>query len=198
MKSYKRKLLKLDLGCGNNPKNGYIGIDNFYKSKNVIKKDVLLYLKRLPDNSVSEIYSRHFFEHLNYEYIKKMLLQIDRVLTNGGSINITVPHYSNPFFYSDPTHKTFWGVHSFSYICEETCLKRNVPKYISIKGWSLRNIKIKFVPMKNIKLLGVRLPSLCLILNIIINLNISLIEYYERYFASFFSIYEIEFLVRKK
>jgi len=198
MKSYKHKLLRLDLGCGSNPKNGYIGIDNFYKSKNVIKKDVLSYLKKLPDDSVSEIFSRHFLEHLDYEYIKEMFFQINRVLTNGGLINIIVPHYSNPFFYSDPTHKTFWGIHSFSYICEETCLKRNVPKYVSIKGWSLIGIKVKFVPMKNIKLLGVRLPSLCLILNIIINLNTSLIEYYERYIASFFSIYEIEFLVRKK
>jgi len=67
-----------------------------------------------------------------------------------------------------------------------------------MKGWSLIDVKVKFVPMKNIKLLGVRMPSLCLILNFIINLNTVLIEYYERYLASFFSIYEIEFLVRKK
>jgi hypothetical protein len=198
MKLFNHKLLKLDLGCGSSPKHGYIGIDNFYKSKNVIKKDVLLYLKKLPDNSVSEIYSRHFFEHLDYKYIKSLLHQINRVLISGGSILITVPHYSNPFFFSDPTHKTFWGIHSFSYICEETCLRRNVPKYISMKGWSLIDVKVKFVPMKNIKLLGVRMPSLCLILNFIINLNTVLIEYYERYLASFFSIYEIEFLVLKK
>ena len=198
MKLFNRKLLKLDLGCGSSPKQGYIGIDNFYRSKNVIKKDVLLYLKKLPNNCVKEIYSRHFFEHLDYKYIKALLHQINRVLINGGLISVTVPHYSNPFFFSDPTHKTFWGVHSFSYICEETCLKRNVPKYISIKGWSLIGVKIKFVPMKNIKLFGVRIPSLCLILNLIINLNTLLIEYYERYFASLFSIYEIEFLIIKK
>jgi predicted SAM-dependent methyltransferase len=58
-----KKLLKLDLGCGANPINGYLGIDIGYKKPNIIQSDVFSYLRKTKRNSVSHIYSRHYLEH---------------------------------------------------------------------------------------------------------------------------------------
>jgi len=196
--SKKKSLLKLDLGSGSRPFRDYIGIDNGVINGSVIKKDVLGFLKKLPAKSVSHIYSRHFLEHTHSDQMIKILREIDRVLIKNGEMLFILPHYSNPFFYSDPTHRTFFGIHTFSYLCETSCLKRHVPGYIAIKGWHLIDLKINFVPMLRIRFFGFRLPFLSDALNIILNANFKLLELYERYFASIFSIYEIRFFVVKK
>ena len=57
--------IKLDLGCGNNKKKGYIGID----LQNFPDVDYILDVttERLPfeDNAVSEVYIAHLFEHFD-------------------------------------------------------------------------------------------------------------------------------------
>jgi hypothetical protein len=190
-------LLKLDLGSGNKPKEGYLGVDIGCKSKNIIKSDVLTYLKKLPKNSVSHIYSRHYLEHVNHENILKLFNEIDRVLIKNGQIIFIVPHFSNPYFYSDPTHKIQFGVHSFSYICQKSCLKRGVPKYIAIQNWELKSVSLNFISMINIKIFGVKIPTLGHILKLLINRSFYLIEVFERYFCYLFSIYEIRFDIVK-
>jgi hypothetical protein len=193
----KRSLLKIDLGSGPRPRSGYLGVDSSVDSNFVIKKDALTFLKSLPKNSTSHIYSRHFLEHTDSVQMIKILKEIDRILIKKGEILFILPHYSNPFFYSDPTHKTFFGVHTFSYLCETSCLNRNVPGYASIKGWHLKDIKINFVPMLKIRFFGFRLPFLSDVLNLVLNTNLKLLELYERYFASFFSIYEVKYFIIK-
>jgi hypothetical protein len=194
----KLPLLKLDLGSGNKPRMGYQGIDIGGDGKKVIKKDVLIFLKTLPRGSVSHIYSRHYLEHTSSAILVQILKEIDRVLIKKGEIQFILPHYSNPFFFSDPTHKTFFGVHTFSYFCETSCLKRHVPRYSVIKGWHLVKLRINFVPMFKIRFFRFRLPFLSDILNFLVNLNYKCLELYERYFASFFSIYEVEYFIVKK
>ena len=198
LKKNTKKLLKLDLGSGSRPYKDYLGVDNAIKNKLVVKKDVLSFLKSLSKNSVSHIYSRHYLEHTDSDQFLKILCEIDRVLIKNGEMIFTVPHYSNPFFYSDPTHKTFFGVHTFSYLCETSCLKRHVPGYVSIAGWHLINLRVNFVPMIRIRFFGFRLPLLSDLFNILVNSHFKLIELFERYLASIFSIYEIRFFVIKK
>lgn len=192
------KLLKLDLGCGRVPQKGYLGIDNFYKSKNIIKSDVLKYLKKLPKNSCSHIYSRHYLEHVDKKQIFQILKEINRILIKNGKIVFIVPHFSNPYFFSDLTHKIFFGIHTFNYICETSCLKRKVPKYIEIKNWHLLNVRVNFISIINIKFLGIKLPTLATFLKVFVNSSNLFIEIYERYLCNFFSIYEIKFEIQKK
>lgn len=188
---------KLDLGSGSKPYSDYVGIDIGCESERVIKSDVLDYLKVLADQSVSHIYSRHYLEHVSSEYLIKLLHEVDRILIPGGVIQFTVPHYSNPYFYSDPTHKTPFGVHTFSYFCQKSCLKRRVPRYVSLSGWSLINVEVNFVSMFSPRLLGIKLPTIATLLNKLINQNFFFIEFFERYFCSLFSIYQIKYLIEK-
>jgi SAM-dependent methyltransferase len=193
-----KSLLKLDLGSGSRPYKDYLGVDIGADNKSVIKRDVLEYLRSLPKNSVSHIYSRHYLEHANSDQLAEILSEINRVLVRNGEMLFILPHYSNPFFYSDPTHKTFFGVHTFSYFCETSCLNRHVPSYASIKGWHLVDLKVNFVPMLKIKIFGFRLPFMSDILNLSINSHFKLIELYERYLASIFSIYQVKYFVIKR
>ncbi len=41
----------------------------------------------------------------------------------------TVPHWSNPYFYSDPTHRAFFGLYSFAYLARCDLFRRRVPDY---------------------------------------------------------------------
>lgn len=190
--------LKLDLGSGSKPHEDYLGIDLGFSSERVIQQDVFTYLSSLPSQSVSHIYSRHYLEHVPNDQLRELLLEVDRVLQPGGVAHFIVPHFSNPFFYSDPTHKTFFGCHSFSYLCETSCMKRGVPKYASIKGWCLNKVRVNFVSMFNWKFFGRKFPIVCILLGRVVNMHHYGIEIFERYFCGIFSIYEIEFYISKK
>jgi predicted SAM-dependent methyltransferase len=192
-----KKLLKLDLGCGANPINGYLGIDIGYKKPNIIQSDVFSYLRKTKKNSVSHIYSRHYLEHETSENIIKLMKEIDRVLIKQGEMIFIVPHFSNPYYYSDPTHKTPWGVHSFSYFAEKHCLKRKVPNYIQIKGWELQDVSVRFISFFNFSFFGFKLPTLATILNLVINIHPFITEAFERYLSFIFSIYEVKSKIKK-
>ncbi len=82
--------LKLNLGCGANLKPGWINVDSFNE-----RADLQLDLReKFPfrDESVSFIYSEHFFEHLEYpDQAIGFLRKAWRVLKPGGTLSISVP-----------------------------------------------------------------------------------------------------------
>lgn len=101
--------MRIDLGCGRSKKKGYIGVDNI-KYDDV---DLIVNIEHgLPfkDDSVQEIYTSHFLEHVNDP--KFSLSEIFRVLSFGGKATIIVPHFSNSYSYHW-THKTYWNYFSF-------------------------------------------------------------------------------------
>ncbi len=83
-----KKLIKLDIGCGNNKREGYIGIDIDKDSD----ADIIVSALDLPfdDNSVDEIYSLHLVEHFNLEEVKVFLSEIYRVLKKGSFVFLKV------------------------------------------------------------------------------------------------------------
>ncbi len=46
------------------------------------------------------------------------MAELHRVTRSGGRIEVIVPHFSNPYGYSDPTHVRFFGAYSFYYFCD--------------------------------------------------------------------------------
>lgn len=84
----KQEILKLNLGSGKIHLPQWINID--YEPGADLVLDLT---KKLPfrDNSISFIYSEHFFEHLTYDQGKMLLNECFRCMKEGGLIRIATP-----------------------------------------------------------------------------------------------------------
>lgn len=125
MKKQKAKqevLVKLDIGCGGNKKEGFIGVD-MYKMNGV---DVVADLrKKWPwkDNSVDEVHSAHFIEHLTnfndkWERVH-FFNELHRVLKVGAKATLIFPHWASNRYYGDPTHCEPFSEMGFYYVSKE-------------------------------------------------------------------------------
>lgn len=95
--------LCIDIGCGKNPKPGFIGIDSIdFGQKHV--HDVR---KGLPfkANSVDEVHSSHFVEHLTGTERIAFFNELYRVMKPKATATIVTPNWSHARAYGDPTHQ---------------------------------------------------------------------------------------------
>ena len=100
---------KLNLGCGNDIKEGYINLDKF-KNPRV---DIVHNLEKFPypfkDNYFDEIFASKVLEHINIPF-DMIMKEWVRITKNKGIIKILIPHFSSSYsFY--PTH-----VRTFAYM----------------------------------------------------------------------------------
>lgn len=104
--------LRLDLGCGQNCTVGpdgkkFTGVD-FVKCDGVdIVHDLTKFPYPFEDNSVDEIVSNHFVEHLTGEDFMKHLDECWRILKPSGKMRLVHPYCFSERAFQDPTHKTF-------------------------------------------------------------------------------------------
>lgn len=100
--------VKLNLGCGPNPKDGWVNIDLFNE-----KADLRLDLREpwpFPDNSVSYIYSEHAFEHFEFhEEVPRFLGHAFRVLVPGGVFDVVVPDTEPVLKAYGDQRATYWS-----------------------------------------------------------------------------------------
>ncbi len=95
--------LRLDIGCGKTKMDGWEGIDAIdFGQKHV--HDVR---KGLPfaDDSVSEVRSSHFVEHLTGAERIAFFNDLYRVMKVGATAQIVTPNWSHACAYGDPTHQ---------------------------------------------------------------------------------------------
>lgn len=113
-------LLKLDLACGQNKREGFLGVDRA-KAPGV---DRVVDLMKFPwpwkDASVEEAHCSHYIEHIPLEdYQGKDRLcwfmdELHRILIPGGQATIIAPWWASVRCWQDPTHRrpitdlTFW------------------------------------------------------------------------------------------
>ncbi len=96
--------VKLDLGCGKNKQPGFIGVDS-RKFDGVDQVAELTEKWPWADDSVDEIHSSHFVEHLTGEQRVHFVNELYRVLKLGCSARIVTPHWAAARAYGDFTHQ---------------------------------------------------------------------------------------------
>lgn len=85
-----KKNIKLDLGCGGIKKKGFFGIDAIL-GPNVDLEFNLENGIPFSNNSIAEIYSSHFLEHLSNKKALFLISEIKRVLKKNGKLTLVVP-----------------------------------------------------------------------------------------------------------
>ena len=107
----------LDVGCGWNKTPGAIGIDSNPKAH----ADVVHDLEDVPypfsDNEFDEIICRHVIEHV--PDVMALVTELYRIAKPGAHITIVTPHYTNPDWATDPTHKNHFNSYSFNCFIED-------------------------------------------------------------------------------
>ncbi len=113
----------LDIGCGKSKIKNAIGVDIQYYNG----VDILMDLEKLnypfKNETFDLINCDDILEHLNN--LTLVLEELHRILKKDGQIRIRVPHFSNFWAFTDPTHKRFFAYKTLEYYCgmqEENCL----------------------------------------------------------------------------
>ena len=107
-----RQMVKLNLGCGNDIKSGYVNIDKYNNTGNVDHQWDIGDIK-MPDNSVDEIYTSHVFEHIMINDVYGVLEEWHRVLIPGGKMVMRLPNLENEvkIWLDSPPEKKWFEVH---------------------------------------------------------------------------------------
>lgn len=113
-------IVKLDLGCGKTKHDiDYIGVDkNKYDGVNLVT-DLRFVNLPFEDNTVDEVYSSHFLEHLTFEENVWLFNEIYRILKPEHLFEIIVPHGMSYAAFCDLSHKTFFTEDTFGYFTRE-------------------------------------------------------------------------------
>jgi predicted SAM-dependent methyltransferase len=179
----------LELGCGRRPQPGRICIDQLDMPHIDIVADLAQGLPFLPDNSVDEVHSRSFLEHVSP--LEPLMREIWRVLKPGGRTHIFVPHFSNAYYYSDTSHRTAFGLYSFEYFsARQTRFKRKVPAFYHDFGFTTEEIRLVFdSPWRWRRLLRKAVGLLA-------NLSPGCQEFYEENLCGWLSVYGLQAVLR--
>ena len=187
-----RDPLKLDLGCGSTkPGPDYVGVDLLDGPGVDVVGDVLDVLRSLPDDRVTEIYTSHFLEHV--EDLTELMVEVERVLLPGGLLLVHVPHFSNPYFFSDPTHRRTFGLYTLSYYADDRLFRRRVPRYGHEARLRLERAELVFRSAAEFHLRGRVKAGV----GRLVNHNTWTQEFYEENLPWIFPCYEIRAMLRK-
>lgn len=96
--------IRLDLGCGKKPKEGFLGVDSID-----FGQPYVMDLRTTPwpweNNSIDEVRSSHFVEHLTGSERILFFNELYRVMKPGAKAEIITPNWSHACAYGDPTHQ---------------------------------------------------------------------------------------------
>jgi len=103
----------LDIGCGPNKNNGWIGIDH-YAFPGVDHVQDLCAPWPIEDNSCDVVHAAHILEHFDGHDLIGIVEQAWRVLKDGGQFHVVLPTKGSPNCGKDFTHKKKdWDEFSF-------------------------------------------------------------------------------------
>jgi ubiquinone/menaquinone biosynthesis C-methylase UbiE len=98
-------MVKVDIGCGKQKKEGFIGVDIIpFEGVDVVMdagKDKWPW----EDGSVDEVYCSHVVEHFTAEQRVHFVNELHRVLKTKGTALIITPHWASQRAYGDLTHQ---------------------------------------------------------------------------------------------
>lgn len=183
----------LELGCGNRKRNRQaIGVDMLDYPDVDIVGDVYEVLASFPTQSVDAVYSYHFVEHV--PDVRKLLSELARIVKPNGYVEFVAPHFSSPYFYSDPTHRIFFGLYTFCYFANRSPFARHVPTYGYKTEFKIAKVDLIF---KSARPFYFRYGIKRVVGSIFNSCNF-MKELYEENFCYLFPCYEVRYILQRE
>jgi predicted SAM-dependent methyltransferase len=101
---------KLNLGCGNDIRVGYINLDIVDYGGNIIH-DINTFPYPFPENYFDEIYASHVLEHL--DSFHKTVTELYRISKPDAVIIVYAPFFLNTKYFGEPDHKIPFSIRTF-------------------------------------------------------------------------------------
>jgi hypothetical protein len=95
--------MKLDIGAGQNKKEGFKGMD-LWKGSDIVH-DLTVFPWPIKSGSVEEAHCSHVFEHIPGKLRGLFMDEVYRILKPGAKITVIVPAYNNARSVQDFTHE---------------------------------------------------------------------------------------------
>lgn len=146
--------VRLDLGSGRKPREGFIGVD-IAKLDSIIQFDLTSGDKwPWKDDTVDELSSSHFIEHIAADYVSiviqsnklnverrqqdRLLFFFDeafRVIKPGGLFHLAWPALQSTDAFRDPTHRRFIPLEMLYYLSAESRAQMGLEHYEAKCNW---------------------------------------------------------------
>jgi len=116
--------VKIDLACGNNKRQGFLGVDIVKTDSSDMVFDLNTYPWPIESDSVDEINCSHYIEHIPHDIhnpndkrdgLIQFMDEVYRIMKKGGNATIIAPYYSSMRAVGDPTHVRYIAEFSFFY-----------------------------------------------------------------------------------
>ena len=183
---------RLDLGCGRRKSApDYVGVDVLDYPEVDVVGDAFEVLRQVPDSALVGVYSSHFLEHISD--VPSMLDELARTLRAGGQLEVIVPHFSNPHFYSDLTHRSSFGLYTFSYVAADHIFRRRVPTYGRSAAFRLQSVTLRFKASPPFY----ARYAVKRVIEMLVNLTRWTQEFYEENICFLIPCYEVRFVLKR-
>lgn len=179
---------KLNVGCGNDQKEGYVNLDVVDYGGNV-QHDLNSFPYPFEENTFDEIFCSHILEHL--DNFHNTITELYRIAKPNAHIIVYAPFFLNTKYFGEPDHKIPFSIRTFDNY--EWLGDRKLKFY---EKWKLHH-RTNYEGKAQFEILEKRFHvsnfSVLKWMNFFVNLEPVL---YERFFSGIFSPEEVYFRLR--
>lgn len=117
----------LDVGCGTNKHPGAVGMDRNPRTNADVIHDCGVVPYPFEDDEFDAVIGNHVVEHI--PDVMAFVSELYRITKHGGTIKFLTPHYTNPDWNSDPTHRNHFNSYSFNCFVKD---RQHFPFYTDV------------------------------------------------------------------
>ncbi|MDD5543387.1 MAG: methyltransferase domain-containing protein [Acidobacteriia bacterium] len=137
----------LDIGCGRNKMTGALGMDMNPKTDADVIHDLNSFPYPFEDSEFDLVVGHHIIEHVTDPL--GVMKELHRITRPGGHVRLVTPHWTNPDWASDLTHRNHLNSYSFHDLTEDRAV---FPFYTDVR---FRQIQVRVTVAKLWKWIGV-------------------------------------------
>lgn len=156
-------MIKLNLGCGLNLKEGWINVDkmpyhgsqaNLVRNTQFVQCDLETFPWPWANDSIEAVQFIHALEHIGSdpEIFLRMFVELYRICKPGAEIFIVVPHPRHDFFYGDVTHVRPINEYTFQNFSKKFCAECAARGYSNTPFATYYGFDFEFVGTPNWKM----------------------------------------------